>query len=149
MRPMRHDASPYKPDSMCEARVIDKVKRPYHCHYCKTLVVITTNKVLYGKDFGSYPWIYYCPNCTASVGMHLGTGIPLGSLANKELKMARRDAKARFILYCQVAEIHRNQGYIDLAHLMGIPNGETHFGMFDLERCQLASDHLNDLLMGE
>ena len=64
---------------------------PEVCPYCGSEVVYTTNDKIYGKLYGSGK-VYMCTNevCDAYVGVHNGTNIHLGRLANKELKKLKK-----------------------------------------------------------
>ena len=56
---------------------------PTVCDYCGSPVIFTSNADIYGKEFGSGK-CYKCTKCDCFVGVHNGTEIPLGRLADKE-----------------------------------------------------------------
>lgn len=68
------------------------------CPYCGSPAKLTTSQQIYGSNF-DYGAMWCCVNyplCHAYVGCHPGTEIPLGRLANKELREAKKKAHAAF-----------------------------------------------------
>lgn len=69
-------------------------KAKVYCCFCKTRVIA---KVAWGKDVHPFNKklkklkFWKCPTCYNHVGCHKETGEPLGSIAFKELRIARRD----------------------------------------------------------
>lgn len=100
------------------------------CPYCGHDVVLTTNDEIYGKTYGDGK-VYLCRNCRASVGCHPGTTIPLGRMANRELKRLKKLAHSYFDQTWKTKKRYRNECYQALANKMGIPIKECHFGWFD------------------
>lgn len=135
-------ATPFNPD----ANAIKRVPDPHHlsdeCEHCGGIVTVENNSIIYSKEYGHYPWIYYCNWCSASVGMHPYTNIPLGTLANREIKEARKDSKASFFKYVKVSGYSRSACYAHLSKALSISPKETHFGLFDVERCNAAKQAL-------
>jgi len=113
------------------------------CPYCGAHAVLADSaEVYHGRDYGK---IWLCRWCEAWVGVHKGDGQnrPLGRLANKELREAKRRAHAVFDPLwarklerdgCSKAEA-RGAGYRWLAQQLGIPREECHIGRFDVEQC--------------
>src|SRR5690606_31986941 len=60
------------------------------------------------------------------------------TMADKELREARKEAKNLWQRVSSIEGMSRNQAYEWLAKKMGIPKQECHFGHFDLERCEIA-----------
>jgi len=112
-------------------------KRIVHCDYCGRQAEYVDSKVIYGKSYGM---VYLCRNCMAYVGVHKGTNIPLGRLANAELRYWKKAAHAAFDpmwLYGRFRN-HRNAAYAWLAQKMELPIEKTHIGMFDVAQCKKA-----------
>lgn len=103
------------------------------CRYCGSKVIFTKNK------FG---YIYKCSNCDSYVGVHRGTQVPLGTLANKELRHWRGMAHKYFdILWRHKKIVHndkngRHKAYKWLAQEMGLTKNECHIAKFDIEECK-------------
>lgn len=90
------EATPWNPSPVAVARVKNPLPAPTVCEHCGAPVEIVRNGALYGRDYGDWPWSYACTKRCSYVGMHPQTGIPLGTLATKEIREARKAAKAAF-----------------------------------------------------
>lgn len=112
------------------ARKMDRYPIPETCPYCESDVLFTSNQVIYGKEFGNGK-CYKCTQCDAYVGVHNGTNIPLGRLANKELRELKKQAHALFDPVWKSKQKTRSEAYADLAKALRIPKKECHFGWFD------------------
>lgn len=108
------------------------------CPYCGGKPVLVNTQSLYKAGyFPGKSWL--CKPCGAWVGCHKNTIIPLGRLANAELRswkvkvhvvfdpMWKGDNKPRrFVMYSR------------LATAMDIPVEHCHMGMFTVEQCKQA-----------
>jgi len=111
------------------------------CNYCERNAEWVENKVIYGRNYGKSYMIWFCKNCDAYVGCHKNTKEALGTLAKKELRNLRKEAKSLFIkefLYgeWQVPFRVKKDAYHRLADMIGTKRSETHFGMFNESACQ-------------
>lgn len=84
---------------------------------------------LFSKSF------YVCTPCDARVGCHPGTTNALGRLANAELRGAKQAAHAAFDPLWRSGKLKRKDAYYRLSKALGIPFGDCHIGMFDVETC--------------
>lgn len=120
------------------------------CSYCDGRAKLVTGADLYpgsksrelaGKLF------WECAPCRAWVGCHppakadgrggQGNGdVPLGRLANAELRRAKQQAHAAFDPIWRDGAMSRQGAYAWLAGKLGIPNKQCHIGAFDVDRCQ-------------
>ncbi|WP_408893481.1 zinc-finger-containing protein [Paenibacillus taichungensis] len=100
---------------------------PVICSYCSCDVIYTSNSVIYGKEYGNGR-VYKCTGCDAYVGVHTGTSIPLGRLANKELRQLKKKCHTLFDPAWKSKKVKRRQAYSILAFKLGIPVNECHFG---------------------
>jgi hypothetical protein len=119
-------------------RVKDPVAPPTECRYCQSDVALVSNSAVYGREYGDWPFVYLCTGCSAYVGLHPDTDIPLGTLADSELRTARKRAKGTFIGLSKRLRLSRDEAYAWLAEAMNIPASQCHFGFFDIEQCGLA-----------
>lgn len=125
-------------------RVKDHLPIPTECRYCGAEVKRMNNSKVYGKSFGSWPYVYACTQCDSYVGLHPSTNIPLGTLASKSLREARVRCKKPF--QALAAKIGRSPAYKMLARYMGIPASQCHFGWFEEDQCDLAKEISETLL---
>lgn len=117
------------------------------CRYCGNDVVLTSNSEIYGREYGNGK-CYLCRNCRAFVGVHTGTIIPLGTLANDELRKWRNKAHFYFdqLWKGETRQDTRYNIYGWLAKKMNLSREKTHIGMFEVEQCkkviELAKERL-------
>ena len=110
------------------------------CPYCGGKAVLQDSAVIYhGKSYGN-AWI--CenyPECDAYVGCHkTGNGdVPLGRLANAELREAKKRAHTWFDPIWKLNKhLTRSEAYGWLAEQLGIHETECHIGKFDVSQCE-------------
>ena len=114
---------------------------PTVCNLCGGKVIYTSNKILYGKEYGSGK-CYYCTKC----GAHVGTHVPrpdeaYGLLSNKTMQMYRKKCHRPFDNLWKGAKNERKMRtclYGWLAAKMGVDTSDSHFGYFDLEQLREA-----------
>ena len=126
-------------------RVKNPLPAPATCRYCgpSTPVFLGHHDEIYGRAYGEWPYLYLCENCEAYVGLHPFTDIPLGTLANAELRQARKTNKAKFIALQRAKSWSRSRAYQWLADHMGIKVEECHWGWFEVEQCERAGEICN------
>lgn len=122
---------------------VDYYPIPKTCPYCNSKVIYTSNAAIYGREYGNGR-CYKCTKCDAYVGVHSGTKVPLGRLANRELRELKKECHALFDPVWKKKKIKRSAAYIRLANLLGIPHSECHFGWFDKEMLLKSKEILNN-----
>lgn len=138
--------TPANPSKKATARVKNPLPAPTNCHLCSGSVRIGTHEEVYGRNFSEWPYVYLCECCGAYVGLHPFTAIPLGTLADKPTRDARKSCKLPFERIWKSGAMTRTEAYQWLARKMGIPVHECHFGWFTAEQCRAAMHHCNDWL---
>lgn len=130
---MTMDRTPANPSRRATARVKDPIPVPTECRYCAGEVKVAHHDEVYGTAYGSWPWLYRCSDCDARVGMHPFTNIPLGTLADTELRARRIEVKRLFQMICETRRKRwdRTRGYQEMSQALGIPAKDTHFGLFE------------------
>jgi hypothetical protein len=116
------------------------------CPYCNEESVLGDSAKIYGRSYGPLYLCWNYPQCDAYVGCHPGTTTPLGRLANRELREAKKRAHAAFdpIWRLRVERDGWHKGgarrwaYRWLAKQMRIPEDDCHIGMFTVEQCALV-----------
>lgn len=120
-------------------RVSDRMAPPTECRYCRGPVELVSNDQIYnGRQYGDWPYAYLCRPCDAFVGLHPNTDLPLGTIANRELREARKESKAAWQRLSKSRGWKRGEAYRWLAGQMEIPASECHFGHFELDRATTA-----------
>ena len=85
--------------------------------------------------------IWECKPCKSRVGCKKNTDIPLGSLANPELRLIRRRAHESFDPIWKSARVSRSKAYADLADYLKLGTSECHIGMMREGMCQRVIDY--------
>jgi hypothetical protein len=114
------------------------------CPYCGNNSQYVDSKCIYSKSYGM---IYICKPCDAYVGVHKGSDIALGRLANKQLRFWKIQAHEVFDRLWKrkmnqgfSKGIARSSAYEWLAKEMGRDISITHIGMFDIDECKKVID---------
>ena len=110
------------------------------CPYCGAMAVRRTAKDIYGaaaKDPEAK--LYVCsryPACDAYVGVHKRTGLPMGTLANGELRHKRIVAHRTFDRLWQSGLMTKWQAYKWLQAKLDLDAEHTHIAMFSDYMCE-------------
>lgn len=112
---------------------------PNTCNICYGKVIFTSNKIVYGREYGSGK-CYHCANCGAYVATHKPRPTEaMGLLANDEMRELRKrlheifDSKWKYETTYKKRRYKRKKSYEELAHKLGISVDDCHFGYFDLD----------------
>ena len=96
------------------------------CNLCgSNHVNLVNNSLLYGKEYGKYPYVYLCTDCNAYVGVHPNLK-PMGVLADNEMRELRRKCHDLFDKRWTTKEERENQ-YNILGRQLGYERGRCHF----------------------
>lgn len=117
---------------------INVIPVPTECPFCGGRVELKSSEVIYGKDHGM---MYICtnrPECDSYVGVHEGTDIPLGYLADVELRYWRRLVHSAIDPLWQKAREKRKKRegvYAWIASELGKEVAETHVAWMTKREC--------------
>ena len=110
------------------------------CPYCGSTTVYRSATGIY-KDNPNDVMLYVCtnyPNCDAYVQTQKGTAIPLGEMANGELRALRNQAHRYFNkLYLQ-KYMSKQDAYRWLSSILGVPLEKAHIGLLGKLGCILV-----------
>jgi hypothetical protein len=113
--------------------------KPQRCPFCNSRVSLIDSAKVFGYSYG---FIYLCdayPKCDARVKCHPRTIIPMGTLADRELRRWRSLAHRKFDPLWQSGVFSSRQAaYKWLSKAMRLPLERTHVAMFDIRQCQRA-----------
>ncbi|PQQ22780.1 zinc-finger-containing protein [Photorhabdus hindustanensis] len=139
--------TPWNPCNKAIQRVKDPLPIPVRCHYCCGHVTIAHHEKIFGKIHSKWPWMYICTSCSAYVGMHPYTDIPLGTLADKATRNARISGHWHFEEMRERWNLERTDAYKWLARKLGINKCECHFGWFDIDTCHRAKEICENMII--
>ena len=114
------------------------------CPYCQTnATLIDSAEIYHGKSYGM-AWI--CRPCNAYVGCHKNSRnhMPLGRLANAELRESKKAAHAAFdTIWKGGGQGARTKAYAWLARTLSIHPEKCHIGMMDVDTCNRVIEVCN------
>ncbi|MEY8482603.1 zinc-finger-containing protein [Lachnospiraceae bacterium 48-21] len=118
-------------------------KQTIRCPYCGSPAVLRDASYVYGPNsFGGK--VYVCshyPACDSYVGVHQGSNLPKGSLANRTLRQKRVKAHQIFDQLWKRGIFSRQDAYRWLADKFCLEIRQAHIGKF--------SDYMCDQLIQE
>lgn len=110
------------------------------CPYCGSRALRRPASVVYGAKATDPAAPYYVcarfPVCDAYVAAHKRTRLPMGTLANAELRRKRIQAHAALDRLWEGGLMSKKQAYLWLQAKLGLPEEETHIGRFSMFRCE-------------
>ncbi|OOG19164.1 hypothetical protein BWD42_04240 [Sphingobacterium sp. CZ-UAM] len=124
-----------------QGNLLDGIKSGKVCPYCHMSTELVDSSLIYGTSYGM---IYLCAKCRAWVGVHKGTDVALGRLANDELREWKKLAHGYFDPLwkrkiekenCSKKEA-RGAAYKWLSSKMSLSPEDTHIGLFDVDQCK-------------
>ena len=108
------------------------------CPYCGSTVIYRSADGIYHNNSKGI-MLYVCshyPECDSYVRVHAGTNIPVGSLANHELRTLRRTAHHYFDQLYKSGCMTKQDAYQWLADLIGAPLSQAHIGYLGKYYCK-------------
>lgn len=127
-----------------------RMQRPTQCHNCGSpRIRFTQNCVLYGRNSGSWPMVWICNDCNASVRCHDGTDIPLGTMADQATRTARAQAHKAFDKLWKDGYYSRGGAYRWLQGVMIMKREDCHISRMTEAQCadviKLSKERLREL----
>ena len=111
---------------------------PTRCPYCGGSVVFRSADGIY-QDNRRNMMLYVCshyPKCDAYVRTHAGTKIPVGSMANHELRALRKTAHHYFDQLYKSGFMSKDDAYYWLASIIDAPLSYAHIGYLSEYYCK-------------
>lgn len=107
------------------------------CNYCGRVAELVNGEAIYPHRADLHHKRFYrCAPCAAWVGCHGTSVLPLGRLANAELRRAKNEAHVAFDGHWKGRSWSRAQAYKWLAAALNIDPSRCHIGMFDVDECR-------------
>lgn len=126
-----------------------KRKKPMRCPYCGAPVVYRSADGIYHENKAG-TMLYVCsryPECDAYVRAQPGTSLPLGTLANGELRALRRQAHRQFDQLHKTGRMTKEEAYHWLADFLQAPQSQAHIGYLGEYTCKQVIQAAKELLV--
>jgi len=127
---------------------VKKMPKRIICPYCGGSAVLREDKYVHG-DNGKGKLLYVCKNypvCDSYVGVHEGTKVPLGTLANAELRNKRIRAHKLFDAVWKNRIMSKKEAYRWIQCMFGIAENDAHIGKFSDYRCDELMRNCTNML---
>lgn len=110
------------------------------CPYCGSQALLRLASVVYGPKASDPAAPYFIcarfPACDSYVAAHRDTRLPMGTLANSELRRKRIEAHRAFGHLWESGLMTKKQAYLWLQAKLDLPEREAHIGKFSTFRCE-------------
>ena len=113
------------------------------CPYCGAKATLRPSSAIYGEAAKTDRYLYVCdryPQCDAYVAAHRDTLLPMGTLADRNLRRKRMEAHSALNRVIASGLMTRKQAYRWLQVRLGLPESEAHIAKFSELRCQKVID---------
>jgi len=123
---------------MCKKKTKKKANQVIRCPYCGSVATLRPAAEIY-HDASREGLLYVCshyPVCKSYVSVYPGTKMPMGPLANGDLRNLRIRAHRKFDRIWQTGIMSRQDAYRWMADFFCLPLREAHIGKFSEYRCE-------------
>lgn len=110
-----------------------------HCPYCHAPAVRRYARSLFGDAAREPNALYYVcsryPTCNAYVSAHKKSGLPMGTLADPELRRKRIQAHHAFEQLWKSGPLTKKEAYRWLQDALGLSEDQAHIACFSHYQC--------------
>ena len=113
-------------------------KKKVYCPYCGAKATLRPMRAVYGEHAKADGYLYVCdryPKCDSYVAAHQRTKLPMGTLANGELRNKRIQAHKAFDWIWKTGLMTKHQAYIWLQSKLGLNDRQAHIANFSNYMC--------------
>lgn len=110
------------------------------CPYCGSHTILRSADGIY-RENSRNEMLYVCKNYPAFdayVRVQKGTTIPLGTVANRELRELRAEAHRQFDKLFLRGYMSKHDAYQWLGGILGVPANQAHIGQLSVLACNLV-----------
>jgi hypothetical protein len=118
---------------------MEKTVMNVRCDYCGNPALLVSGSAIYPhRPDLKHLQFWNCEPCGAYVGCHKNSPrhVPLGRLANEELRTWKKQAHANFDPLWKTGLMKRRAAYAWLAEQMKLDFKSCHIGMFNVGQCK-------------
>ena len=108
------------------------------CPYCGSHSVLRSADGIY-RNNDKNTMLYVCskyPACDSYVRVHPGTKIPMGTMADRQLRALRNEAHRNFDQLHKQGLMSKEDAYLWLASILAAPLGQAHIGYLGEYYCR-------------
>lgn len=118
------------------------------CQYCGRTAVLRKASYVH-KDASDNEYLYVCsgyPNCDAYVGVHAGTRLPKGTLADANLRRKRIETHQVFDAIWTNGILSKKDAYRWMRDTFCLSTAQAHIGHFSHYLCDRLIDESHKIL---
>ena len=115
-----------------------KKRKQIHCPYCGAKATLRPSSAVYGDAAKTKGYLYVCdryPKCDSYVGAHKKTKLPMGTLANGDLRNKRIQAHKAFDWMWKSGLMTKWQAYKWMQGKLDLSDEQAHIAMFSEYMC--------------
>lgn len=115
-----------------------KKRKQIHCPYCGAKATLRPSSAVYGDAAKTDGYLYVCdryPKCDSYVGAHKKTKLPMGTLANGDLRNKRIQAHKAFDWMWKSGLMTKWQAYKWMQGKLDLSDEQAHIAMFSEYMC--------------
>lgn len=121
-------------------------KKNIYCPYCGAKASLRPTSVVYGDDAKTDGYLYVCdryPKCDSYVGAHQRTKLPMGTLANGDLRHKRIEAHKAFDWMWKSGLMTKWQAYKWMQGKLALTDEQAHIAKFSEYMCDRLIEECN------
>ncbi|MCE9968436.1 zinc-finger-containing protein [Aeromonas taiwanensis] len=120
---------------------------PKDCRYCGAPLELVRKQVVYPAALAK-AMIYRCNRdaCDSYVSCREGTDIAIGSVANRETRLARREAHASINTLIDSGRMNKHEAYAWMQHLLSLPYTRRGIGWLDEHECKVVIREVREIM---
>ena len=118
------------------------------CPYCGSHTIYRSADGIY-RENSHHEMLYVCKNypaCDSYVRVHPDTKIPVGTMANRELRALRNEAHRNFDQLHKKGLMSKEDAYHWLASILAAPLGQAHIGYLGEYYCKQVIEESKKVL---
>lgn len=115
-----------------------KKRKQIRCPYCGAKATLRPSSAVYGDAAKTDGYLYVCdryPKCDSYVGAHKKTKLPMGTLANGDLRNKRIQAHKAFDWMWKSGLMTKWQAYKWMQGKLDLSDEQAHIAMFNEFMC--------------
>ncbi len=113
-----------------------RLRKPTSCRYCNGVVVLSHHDLVFPRRSITWPYLYLCLKCKASVDTYARTDLPKGTLACAPLRVLRCQAQAAYENMREDTGMTQGEGVDWLESITGFMTPRCVFDLFEAKQCE-------------